>query len=241
MTDQRQHGFTIIELILFLGITGALFASLLFGVNSNINEQRYKDSVAAYASLLQRQYAEVANVRNERDDRWTCTGSQVEQVADGGDARGTSDCVILGRYVQVQDGGAQIETGAIVGSQPASEAELASDVAALIAYAPRRSPVGVETSPLEWQSRLRTPEREATSAGYLILRSPLSGLVRTFATDEPLPSELHTLLTTEAARKVITSCVVADSRISGAQQSVTVTAAVAGPNGVAINRNDERC
>ena len=61
MAREREGGFTVIELMLFLGITGALFAALMVGVSSNIIQQQYKDTVSTYANFLQNQYSEVLN------------------------------------------------------------------------------------------------------------------------------------------------------------------------------------
>lgn len=42
MITSKERGFTVIELMLFLGVTGALFAALMFGVNASVNQQRYQ-------------------------------------------------------------------------------------------------------------------------------------------------------------------------------------------------------
>lgn len=242
MGNMKQRGFTIIELILFLGITGALFAALMLGVNTSIYQQRYKDSVMAYKSLLEQQYAEVTYPRNERDDKWTCTSeSGVQQQPNGGEARGTSNCVLLGRYVQIKNNGSVVETGNVVGFQPADTTLLAGDIATLAAYTPRLSPLGKQDHEVEWQSILKSTEDQPSAASFLVLRSPLSGLIRTFALAEPLPANLNMALTEAAATAKIKNCVVQSGNIGMPLQSVTVSAVIGSANGVTIQGSDEEC
>ena len=66
MALKDRQGFTIIEVILFLAITGALLAGLLAGSVSSIKRQRYNDSVNDFVEFLRRTYSEVVNVENER-------------------------------------------------------------------------------------------------------------------------------------------------------------------------------
>ncbi|MEP6710564.1 MAG: prepilin-type N-terminal cleavage/methylation domain-containing protein, partial [Candidatus Saccharibacteria bacterium] len=56
MDTQRHPGFTIIEVMLFLAISGALAVGILIGSNVAITSQRYRDSLNSLQSLLQQQY-----------------------------------------------------------------------------------------------------------------------------------------------------------------------------------------
>jgi len=92
----KQKGFTIIEVILFVAISGLLTSMLMVGVNISINRQQYRDSVQSYAGFLRNEYSKVVNVENDR--------SKSVCPIDGADgrsetARGQSDCVIVGRYI----------------------------------------------------------------------------------------------------------------------------------------------
>lgn len=66
---RRKGGFTIIEVSLFLAITGALFVAVTIGVQNSIFQQRYNDSVQDFAEFLRRVYAETMNVQNNNDGR----------------------------------------------------------------------------------------------------------------------------------------------------------------------------
>lgn len=94
----RQQGFTIIEVILFLAVSSGLTAMLLIGVGTAIQRQQYRESVQSYASFLRGQYGRVINVENDRPHVESCP---IPVAVDA--ARGQSDCVILGRYIESTD------------------------------------------------------------------------------------------------------------------------------------------
>lgn len=241
MSIRNQRGFTIIELMLFLAVSAALFAALMIGVNSNIVQQQYRDSVMSYSGLLQQQYSEVANTLNERDDKWRCDASQVESVVTGGEARGTTSCVIMGRFVQVVDDGANIKTGSIIGSRPVASDELQSDTEAISAYRPKVSPVDTTTQAISWRSRLVTTEGGPSTISFVIIRSPLSGLVRVYNSTDAMPADLTAMLNEDSTKRVVKACVASAELLSGPTFSVSINPSVAGPNGVIINGNDEEC
>lgn len=241
MSTQKQWGFTIIELMLFLGITGALFAGLMIGVNNSLNQQHYKESVSSYKSILEKQFSEVMNPRNYRDDGWKCSaGDGIEVTADG-QARGTSDCIIMGRYIEVGDDGSHVETGDVVGIEPTGAGPVVGDLAALTSYSPQRSQVNVTQYDIDWQSKLRTDTGGTSTASYMILRAPTSGLIRVFGQSSPLPAILASMITEDAAQSIIKSCVIGSGSIGLPTQSVSINAAIAGPNGVVVNVRDPEC
>lgn len=241
MARTTIRGFTIIEVMLFLSITGFLFVALMAGVNTSINQQRYRDSVNSFAGVLQQQYAEVSNTRNDRDDSWRCAVSVVQQNSASGQARGTTDCVILGKYIRTIDNGAEIEMGDIIGSEPSADAIMSSDTAALAAYAPRASTFETTQYTPEWGAMLRDKDGHPSSFTILILRSPLSGLMRVFAVPGPMPSQLTDMMTSDAAVQKINTCVIADGWLTGPAQAVVLDAATAGPNGVSTQGEGSQC
>src|SRR5665811_997144 len=93
MKLSNQAGFTIIETMLFLGITALLIMGLLVGIGTSINIQRYRDSVSSLQSVLQQQFSEVSNVSNDSLSN-ACYGDNSTN-----NPRGQSNCVILGRLI----------------------------------------------------------------------------------------------------------------------------------------------
>ena len=57
-------GFTLIEVAIFLAVTGALFVSVAVGVQNSIYQQRTNDSVQSFVEFLRSAYAGVTDVQN---------------------------------------------------------------------------------------------------------------------------------------------------------------------------------
>lgn len=58
-----KKGFTIIEVSLFLALTGLITVALISGVSSNINSKRYTDSVQDFAEYLRNMYSAATYIR----------------------------------------------------------------------------------------------------------------------------------------------------------------------------------
>lgn len=65
----KRSGFTLIEIVLFLGITGLLFVGIIVGTNNSIFQQRFMDSVQNFAEFLRSIYSEVSNPQSVGDGR----------------------------------------------------------------------------------------------------------------------------------------------------------------------------
>ncbi len=102
MRRRYPTGFTIVEVVLFLAISGALAIALLVATTSAIQQQQYRDSVQSFAGFLRSQYERVVSVENDRQPGDDCPISGSISRA----GRGQSDCVIVGRYVATAPDGA---------------------------------------------------------------------------------------------------------------------------------------
>ncbi len=243
MNSRLQRGFTIIELILFLGVTGALFAGLMVGVNTNINTQRYKESAMSVKVFFEKQFSDTTYPRNARDNNWSCTREAgVVRDAVGGIARGTSGCVVLGRYVTVTNDGATLRAGDVIGIEPSTRTDDAiGDLAALLAYTPRVSPVDNEAEEVAWRSTLRTHEHVPATMSFIVVRSPESGTVRTFIVNESLPEQLNTVLTDDHMKTPTVLCVVPSGFVAVPVHSVRIDPSVGSATGVSLSESDDAC
>lgn len=256
MTTVKVNGFTVIELMLFLGVTGVLFTVLMVGVNSNITQQRYRESVLNLSTLIQNQYAEVANAQNERSDSLKCTvssegsGSEavkritISEQASSNSPRGQSmPCVLLGRAVQVTDMGAAVKMSSVVGVEPASSETIASvgDIEALKAYSPQLTTYNDRSLPIDWGARLMS-NHETSTTSILILRSPASGLLRVFTSADSLSgnADLASLITRAAATNPVVNCF-EGARGSIPVQAVRIDPSIAGPDGVTVMEDADVC
>lgn len=64
---RNKHGFTIIEVALFLALSGFLMVGIVIGANVSISRQRYNDSVNSFAEYIRGIYADVMNVSNDKN------------------------------------------------------------------------------------------------------------------------------------------------------------------------------
>lgn len=188
MKRHGSKGFTIIEVLLFLAITGALVASVLLTTGGTINSQRYKESVASLESTLQKQYSSAINTNNERGDNITCDSNAKVSASASAKSQGQSDCVILGRAIRLSGAGHDLSIKDVIGYTTDSLSTVDNDLEAFKKYQMQLPADGLEwpneTYNLEWGSSIGfvIDNNLATANQFtiLVLRSPISGVVRTY-------------------------------------------------------------
>jgi type II secretory pathway pseudopilin PulG len=252
MGTQKTRGFTIIETLLFLAISGVLVIAMLAGVGVTIQIQRYRDAVETFKTLLQDQYSELTSVTNEeRTSAWSC-GSQAETVEGGTGAkeRGQSDCVILGRYVAIT--GTDVTMYSVVG-YPSGSSTTGTDIDKLRAnYVLNISTMTKEETILEWGAEIAWPRsgggsqtpQTPRSVSFLFIRSPDSGQVYTFtdntAFEIPTPASLRNMVVAGNAipgQSDRTLCIDSGGALVNADSSVYVSAFATGPSSIETRSN----
>jgi hypothetical protein len=171
--------------MLFLAVTGLLAVGILVGSGVAIGQQRYRDSVNSLRSYIQQQYSETANVVNSRDKVWNCdsAGNVTQADATSGEARGTSDCVILGRFITVDDTGTKLTASNVAGYRTPGAATASSDITEITTnYKLGLSPIDQDTQDVSWGAQIVKPKTSTPMPfSVLIIRSPLSGSILTFS------------------------------------------------------------
>ena len=192
--------------MLFLAITGLLIVSLLAGVGTSVTTQRYRDSVQSLQSLIQAQYSNLVNVSNDQNASaatqtknapWICNSDgTISNTGDtnAGATRGQSQCVLLGRYMDI-DAKGNITIEPITGTQIGTNTATNNDIQSLESnYALGLSNINVQTSSMEWGATLSWPvsgsgsepvQSGTRSIALLFVRSPDSGTIYTFTVDTP--------------------------------------------------------
>lgn len=186
MTTHAVRGFTIIEVMLFLAVTGMLTVSILVGSGMVIAQQRYRDSVNSLKGFIQEQYSQTANVMNSDASNPVCSvqGNTLDLSGDTLQPRGTSECLLLGRYLRVEP--TNVTVYDVIG-QPATDEEGTDDVGALQNYTLALSD-NFEMKEVAWGAMIVSPgTATGLTASVLIVRSPLSGSVVTFVGDGNQP------------------------------------------------------
>lgn len=105
---EMKKAFTIIEVMLVLGVSGMMIATMLIGWNANIEKQRYNDSVNTFKADLQSVFSDVENQSNEKGNtRIKCNdaGKNISITRDSsGSPTGSSNCVVLGKFISLYSG-----------------------------------------------------------------------------------------------------------------------------------------
>lgn len=229
MGTLKPSGFTIIETMLFLAISGALVTVVLVGTGASINEQRYRDSVTSLQAVLQDQYSEVSNVRNvEAATPLTC-GTQTV-------SRGQNDCVLLGRYIVTTDN-KTLRMSSVVGYVSPGVPLIGSDLAVLRQYQLRLLAQTTETYTIEWGSELLQPvNNQPALFSVLIIRSPQSGAIRTFIDNNSIvaDSAIGGLVTDANLTQNLKTCVDAGGVVGSRRTAISVLAGSATPGGIEV-------
>ncbi len=184
----KQVGFTIIETMLFLGITGLIMSFMLVGIGTQLNQRRYQDASTSLMTYVENQYNLVSNVNSSRTSSEVCIDNQItttEIPQDNDAGRGTSDCSIVGRLLRSTDGGRAISSTPVIATVDAATLPLTvgdSDVKVLhdASLALGLEPEQYAT---KWGTSLVQPspdnDKEATFS-ILLVRMPTSGAIRTY-------------------------------------------------------------
>jgi type II secretory pathway pseudopilin PulG len=180
-----NKGFTIIELVLFLGITGLVMGVLLAGVGGSLNRERYRDAVSSFQNYLQGQYNLVNNVNNSRDATEICSGGKIIADATGDSGRGTSDCTIVGRVIYSSADGESLTSAQVYATVDASTLAGDNDVQVLNDAKLTASP-HLEPFTPGWSTRIVDPKPDDAISVFsiLIVRMPTNGLVHTYAVNQ---------------------------------------------------------
>lgn len=187
--DKQQSGFTIVEVLLFLAITGLLFLIGFWGTGNQVTSVRFTDSMRSLDSFLQQQLSLVATGANPRAAGITCNTSSGGTPAFGsGSGAATAgeedDCILLGKFMSFNPDSTQVRTYYVVGKRLPLEDLPGDDAEAIAASEPVLSPQATGDYTIDWQTHFFQPSTEDASnqsQTMAILRSPSSGKLVSFA------------------------------------------------------------
>lgn len=180
MWAQKQGGFTVIEVMLFLAISGLLFLVVLLGTGAMMRQIRFSDSARSAHSFVQAQYSDILSGVNPRDSGAACAGAT--------NTAGASGCLLLGRLLRLNTGSDQIESYYVIATRipnlAGSDGTLSDEQ--LIASASQ--PVVVKTTgrqsfDIPWGAQISASYRPADGRQantYMLLRSPRSSRILSY-------------------------------------------------------------
>lgn len=189
-SSERQQGYTVIEVTLFLAISGLLFLVAIFATGNTIRNFRFTDSGNSLEAYVQKQYDNVLNGVNPRDNTVTCTNSVVSA---GSQTPGTSNCLFMGKLILFEQGDYRLTSYDIVGTEPANVNFNQTDEQLIASYQPKIvTTVGTEDYSIPWQAyisgvrRVSSADASPVAANALaIIRSPVSSRIVSYTYKEP--------------------------------------------------------
>lgn len=199
----KRGGFTIIEIMIFIGITGLMIALLLTNSGSSLDMQRYRDTILSLQTFLQDQYSETISVRNNITGTFSCSISNTNSltITTGDKMKGQSDCLLVGKYLKTSDNtGTTIDAYAVLAQKKAC-IDCKSDLDALkndylVADDSTNATNLKTTHKLLWGANMLKPDDKSANLQFsmAILKSPTSGNVYTLISPTSV-SNIQSLLT----------------------------------------------
>lgn len=185
MITEGRAGFTVIEVMLFLAISGILVVAILIGSGVRIASQRYKDAVVTLQSDIQQLYEDAVHVQNERLAKEnSCTNMTIRA--------GASGCIILGTLFTIENSGQGVgltNTYQVIGSEPNKGGVELGEIDLIKSYMPRIVPANSRSGTMEWGTGLDRTSLGTKSISLAVLRSPRSGAVYTFSSGNIISPE----------------------------------------------------
>ena len=233
---QRGHGgFTIIETMLFLAVTGLVMSIVLAGVTVGINRERYKDAVNSYLDFWQGQYSSVINVSNNRDKFRACGESGIVTVPTPSplDDRGTSqNCTIVGRVIHSSIDGRTVTSSVVYTTVDAKDLPVNptdTDNQVLVSAGLIPDPIP-EVFDMGWGTGVADSAGAIDRFSVLIVRMPTTGVIHTYVQDDigKTPREIASAGTTAD----LTMCVDAGGRVATQRLGVRVSTDAVNSSGV---------
>lgn len=203
---QRESGFTIIETTLVLAITGLIVAVILAGIGNSLNHQRYTDAVNQAVDFIRGQYTVGANTQNDRSNTERCTtaGIQDTGAATTGTPLGTSDCLLVGTIMRTNGtDGKSVSVYQVVALADPGDSMSGSTDTELLAASQLTQGNRLQTYQPEWDTRFLNPDpAEPAQFTILVVRTPVSGTMRTYSSDSGSTSIADLLNSPQEDRKL---------------------------------------
>ena len=209
MVGKRQAGFTIVEITLFLGITGLLFMVALVGTGNTIRTFRFTDSGRSLESFAQKQYDDVINGLNNRSASVSCNSGTIDTGTP--QVIGSSNCLLIGKLVVFRSGNPTVNIYNVIGSEPANVNYSLGDDALITAFQPQVvTATATSTYLIPWgasPSGFKRTSDNVAANGLLLIRSPKSSRIvsYTFVVPTTVPTSLTTTVSNAVNRAQLTN------------------------------------
>lgn len=191
-----RRGFTVIEVTLFLSITGLMMLGIFVGISGAISRQIYESEVISLIDFIQGEYGMVDNVRNNRPTSTSCSAAaEGSGLTYGGSSTvvGSSDCTLVGRLIISGDSATQFVSRPVYSTIDTTG--LPTDVSErqyLKSMRLRIQPTsqGVDQAVHLTRGEVYTNgDTDKKHFSILIVKLPTSGMTRTYVIDRNITGE----------------------------------------------------
>lgn len=166
-----KKGYTLVEVMLFVAISGALLAGVIISTTSTIDKQRYSTATDSFMDFIRTVYSEVVNPKNPNI---------------GG---GKSNTAIYGKLVtfnETKDD--EVRTYTVIGDKNNQKGSTVRDALELLKD--MSADIGDNDHIYEevinnmtWDIEIQKPNGEKFKGAILIVHSPASGVVYTYVAE----------------------------------------------------------
>jgi len=229
MVGNRQAGFTIVEISLFMAITGLLLMIALIGTGNTIRTFRFTDTSWSLEAFAQKQYDDIVNGLNNRSDSISCNAGVITTTT--GQTVGSSNCLLMGKLLVFRQASSIVNIYNVIGSEPTAVDYSQSDNTLIAAFTPTTvTATATSTYNLPWGARMsgfkRTSDNVAAN-GLLLIRSPKSSRIvsYTFVVPAIVPNNLSSVVGDANTLLKTTNFCFRDAEGNGQQANLRITSA----------------
>lgn len=225
MVGNRRAGFTIVEITLFMGITGLLFLIALAGTGNTIRSFRFTDSGRSLESFVQKQYDDILNGFNNRSSSVSCNSGTINTTV--GQTVGSSNCLLMGKLLVFRQGSSEVTVYNVIGSEPSTVNYAQSDGQLIIAFQPTAvTNTATTTYTIPWGAQMSGFKRDDSQAtnGLLLVRSPKASRIVNYTFEVPatVPTSMLSVVSDTAATNRSTNFCMKSSDNLGAPAKLNV-------------------
>lgn len=151
MIKGEQRGFTVIEVVLFLGISALLLLVAFSFTSATLRNTRFTDTTKSFQGFVQEQYTRVQtnslSLNTPAGRRPVCVQNGAVTGENTTNAAGTSSCMLLGAVLDFATGGTTVTITPLLGYTKA-------DTQTFAGVNPQLWAEARETYPLAWQATI---------------------------------------------------------------------------------------
>lgn len=148
----KRDGFTIVEVMIFLAISGLMLTMAIIGSGNLARQARFSDTINSFHSSVQREYEEVVSGVNTRQNTDLACGGAT------GVNTGTDSCILIGKVLSFQIDGSIIDVRNVTGLGTVENSGTILDQIKLAV--PKLSTSGSKQFELTWGAKVQVASRE---------------------------------------------------------------------------------